>query len=81
MNYDEFKNIVNNKTWSDEQVSEFCKFNDNKNNKDDENNKDTDDTKYSYIILIVLGCLNGILIGILIFIFIWYKKKTEMVKK
>jgi len=74
MNYDEFKNIVNNKTWSDEQVSEFCKFNDNKNNKDDENNKDTDDTKYSYIILIVLGCLNGILIGILIFIFIWYKK-------
>ena len=83
IDFDEFKNVVNNKTWSDKEVNEFCHFKENKN-RDKENehgsdkSKDDDDKKnVRLIILIILSVVNGVLLVTLIALLIFMKKKTS----
>ena len=83
IDFDEFKNVVNNKTWSDKEVNEFCHFKENKN-RDKENEhgsdkiKDDDDKKnVRLIILIILSVVNGVLLVTLIALLIFMKKKTS----
>ena len=80
IDFDEFKNVINNKTWSDETVADFCQFNDNNNNNG--NNKSTDNTdsniksnksskkKGLLALVIVLSALNASILAFLIYRFI-----------
>ena len=67
--FEKFKEVINSKTWSDQQVNEFCKFTEqNKEDKDNEN-KDKKSNKDTYrILLIIFGCADGVLIGIILFL-------------
>ena len=73
VDYNEFKDIINNRTWSDEKVGEFCQFEDNiiksKNNKKEEVDKNV----FGKTLMICLIVFNVILIAILIIIN--YRKK------
>ena len=73
--FEKFKEVINSKTWSDQQVNEFCKFTEqNKEDKDNEN-KDKKSNKDTYrILLIIFGCADGVLIGIILFLCL-YKRK------
>ena len=80
IDFDEFKNVINDRTWSDEKVSEFCKFNENKNNDngtDKNENEDNNDSKNIRLtLLIILSVVNGVLLIILIAVLIFMKSKT-----
>ena len=67
--FEKFKEVINSKTWSDQQVNEFCKFTEqNKEDKDNEN-KDKKSNKDTYkLLLIIFGCADGVLIGIILFL-------------
>ena len=69
--FDEFKNIINNVTWSDEKVAEYCKFNEEK----------TPEKKsiftIAFIAMIVLIAVVVILTIILIVIICKNKKKID----
>ena len=77
IDFDKFKSEVNDKTWSDEEVNDFCQFNENKNNEKDnnkrENNNDTKNIRL--VLLVILSTLNGILLVVLIVLIIIIKRK------
>ena len=60
--FDYFKNVINEITWSDEKVAEFCKFNDENEYKENNNKK----IPILFISMIFLAIINGILLLILI---------------
>ena len=79
IDFDEFKSIINDRTWSDKKVDEFCQFDENKkeNNTDNnDENKDGESKNTLRILLIVFGATDGVLILVLISILIFMKKKT-----
>ena len=73
--YEHFRDVSNEKTWSDEKVSEFCQFEENSDNheKKEENEKEKNEKekkkdKLGIAFMIVLIVLNAILIFFIIFI-------------
>ena len=84
IDFDEFKNVINNKTWSDETVADFCQFDDNNSNSD--NNKSTDNTdsnvkrrknskkKGLLALAIILSVVNAALLAYLIYRLILIKR-------
>ena len=82
IDFDEFKNVVNNKTWSDEEVNKFCQFNDNKNSdneseqSNEENKSNNDKKNVRLTLLIILSVVNGVLLATLIALLIFMKGKT-----
>ena len=76
--FEQFKNNVNDKSWSDENISDFCQFNTNKNedNKDNKDKTEKDSPKNARLtLMIILGVLNAVLIAVLIIILILKKNK------
>ena len=72
--FDKFKEVINNKTWSDQKVNEFCKFPETKKEDKDKDNNDNNkkSNKDTYtLLLIIFGCVDGVLIGALIFLIIY----------
>lgn len=82
ISFDEFKQIINNKTWSDEKVAEYCKFNekdtptDNPSDSDKTPEKDSIATA-SFIAMIIMIVIVVILAIILIVIIIKNKKRIN----
>ena len=64
MTFDEFRKAINEKTWSDEKVAEFCHF--EKKNDNNNNNLDDDKEQAPIIILTLLIIVNLILLLVLI---------------
>ena len=67
--FDEFKNKINEVTWSDEKVNEYCQF-----TKEDKKSKSTS------IFYIVMICLAGVNALFLIILIILYAKKSKSSK-
>ena len=66
MSFEEFKNITDNTTWTDNKVAEFCQF-ENTGEKEEEKEDDDDDKKQIYISsMVIMSIINLILIIILI---------------
>jgi len=60
--FDYFKKVINEITWSDEKVDEYCKFNDGNENKENNNKK----IPILFISMLFLAIINGILLLILL---------------
>ena len=60
--FDYFKKVINEITWSDEKVDEYCKFNDGNENKENNNKK----IPILFISMLFLAIIIGILLLILI---------------
>ena len=87
INFDEFKKVINDKTWSDEEVADFCKFdNSNSGNSNTGNNNSTNNTD-SYVkrrksskkkgllaLVIILSAVNAALLAFLIYRLILIKR-------
>ena len=67
--YDEFKKIVNNKAWSDEEVAKFCQFDEIQKNNQKENKINILWTS----VMIILSVLDGVL---LVFLILYCLKKN-----
>ena len=74
VNYEEFKNIVNNITWSDEKVTEFCQIEDKSKKKDNNKNNGKKLDILGISIMISLITFNAILI---LFLIVFYIKKNK----
>jgi len=74
INFDEFKKIINDVTWSDERVAEYCKFEEKKDNSDD---KKDDKPSILFIIMIILSAICGVLLIILL-ILLFKKNKSSL---
>ena len=79
IDFDQFKEVINSKTWTDQQVNEFCNFTEpKKDDKDDKDNEKNDkkNNKETYkLLLIIFACADGVFIGIMIFLFL-YKRNN-----
>ena len=73
VDYTEFKDTINNRTWSDEKVGEFCQFEENINKSKNNKKEEVDRNVFGKTLMICLIVFNIILIAILIFII--YRKK------
>lgn len=74
VNYEEFKNIVNNITWSDEKVTEFCQIEDKSKKKENNKNNGKKLDILGISIMISLITFNAILI---LFLIVFYIKKNK----
>jgi hypothetical protein len=73
INFDEFKKIINDVTWSDERVAEYCKFEEKKDNSDD---KKDDKPSILFIIMIILSAICGVLLLILLILLLKKNKSS-----
>ena len=62
MTFEEFKSVINNRTWTDKQVNQFCQF------EIEKKNDDKDEEQTSIIAMIILIIVNLILLLVLVFI-------------
>ena len=80
--FDEFKKVINDKTWSDETVADFCKFdNNNSGNNNSTNNTDSyvrqrksSKKKGLLALVIILSVVNAALLAFLIYRLILIKR-------
>ena len=70
LTFDEFKKIIDEKTWNDKKVSDFCQF----EGKPEVDIKDGNNTSLSFIFMISLIILNVIILFIILICFLKIKK-------
>ena len=75
--FDEFKNIINEITWSDEKVAEYCKFNEKEEKKEEPKEKEKEKEKKISILFITMIILNVIVVALIIILVVILCKKTK----
>ena len=73
MSFEEFEEIIQNKTWTDEEVNKYCKCDEKKNDVDDDD--DDDDDNKAKLFTFILGGINLALVIVLVLLCLIYKRK------